>query len=230
MSQNNKTRVPGMEYDEREKVPTSSVYSRGAYQGEQSTGNGRKTIVPGMENNETLSTGGDKSVNSKPIRGFLYSISRGIVGEFWPLHQGKNTIGSTPECDIYLPEATVSENHASITIRIMEKQGNTIAALKDTESTNGTFLNGEQLDFDSNTCKNGDVIRFGLNYECLLLLIDTKESGLSVAEKFYPKDDDLAGLNADQDAPICYNDSRRSTTDTNDPVLGDDSRHTQYMR
>ena len=98
------------------------------------------------------------------------------MGEFCPLHIGKNTIGSSPKCDICLSEATVSENHASITVRVLENQEKTIASLKDTDSTNGTKINGEDVDFDANKIKNGDIIRFGTNYECLLILIDTKET------------------------------------------------------
>lgn len=182
MSQN-KTRFPGQEN------AADSPYNRDmpAFNSGDDfrKGDARATRISGVELYENT----PRSLNGKPIRGFLFSISRGVVGEFWPLRQGKNTIGSSPECDVCLSEATVSEEHASITIRILEKQGKTIASLKDTDSTNGTRINGEDVDFDANPCKNGDIIRFGSNYDCLLILIDTNEVGLKVAEKFIAIDE-----------------------------------------
>ena len=166
--------------------------------------------------------------NGKPIRGFLYSISRNIVGEYWPLHIGKNTIGSSPKCDICLNEATVSESHASITIRVLENQEKTIASLKDTDSTNGTKINGEDVDFDANKLQNGDIIRFGTHYECLLLLIDTKETGLKVAEDFIPTEGDTMDDEADS-APILYqrpdNPSARGTMAMDGSPLREDTGH-----
>jgi len=182
MSQN-KTRFPGQEN------VVNNPYDRDMFvsndYNEMKKNDSKGTRIPGMELNENV----HRVLNGKPIRGFLFSISRGVVGEFWPLRQGKNTIGSSPECDVCLPEATVSEEHASITIRILEKQGKTIASLKDTDSTNGTKINGEDVDFDANPCKNGDIIQFGSNYDCLLILIDTNEVGLKVAEKFIAIDE-----------------------------------------
>lgn len=177
MSQN-KTRFPGMENASSSPYSREMPYSNGG--GDFNRGDARATRFPGMDSGENVS----RSINGKPIRGFLFSISRGVVGEYWPLRQGKNTIGSSSNCDVFLPEATVSEEHASITIRILEKQGKTIASLKDTDSTNGTKINGDDVDFDANPCKNGDIIRFGSNYDCLLVLIDTNEVGLKVAENF----------------------------------------------
>lgn len=218
----------------------NSVYSREAYNPQERGtrpmgGRGeRPTRVPEME---SISRPKKQSNNGKPIRGFLYSISRGVVGEYWPLHQGKNTIGSSPKCDICLSEATVSEEHASLTIRILENQEKTIASLKDTDSTNGTKINGEDVDFDANKCKNGDIIRFGSSYECLLILIDTKEMGLKIAENFIPADEEIVseGEDAPQDnnEPIFYQEQTPMEQGTRGmdggPFFGGDSHHTVGM-
>lgn len=227
MSQN-KTRFPGMEQAKDSTPSRNSIYSREGYnpQGEGQPQGGKKTRFPGME--EGLERPQQQQVYGKPIRGFLYSISRNMVGEFWPLRIGKNTIGSSPKCDICLSEATVSETHASITIRVLENQEKTIASLKDTDSTNGTKINGEDVDFDANKLQNGDIIRFGTNYECLLLLIDTKETGLKVSEGFIPLEADA--FSGDEDsAPILYqrsdNLSARGTVAMDGNPLGDDNGH-----
>lgn len=227
MSQN-KTRFPGMEQAKDSTPSRNSIYSREGFnpQGESQPQGGKKTRFPGME--DGLERPQQQPVYGKPIRGFLYSISRNMVGEFWPLRIGKNTIGSSPKCDICLSEATVSETHASITIRVLENQEKTIASLKDTDSTNGTKINGEDVDFDANKLQNGDIIRFGTNYECLLLLIDTKETGLKVSEGFIPLEADAFAGDEDS-APILYqrsdNPSARGTVAMDGNPLGDDNGH-----
>lgn len=207
MSQN-KTKCPGMEGNSKS---STNVYSREGYNPQTIAKRGRSaskaTQIPGVTNEPSAEK--KMNENGKPIRGFLFSISKGVAGEYWPLRQGKNVIGKSSSCDVYLPEATVSEEHATIIIRILENQGKTIAALKDSGSTNGTKINGEEIDFDANTIKNGDVICFGSNYECGLILIDTKEMGLKIADNFVPVDEedmqDLFVEESESSAPVFYN-------------------------
>lgn len=120
----------------------------------------------------------------KPVVGFLYSISRTAVGEYWPLHIGVNTIGSSAQCDVQLCEATVSEEHAELVVRLKKKPASLIASITDAHSTNGTMINDESLGFSAQECFNGDVIVFGENYKCVLLLIDPSVYGLEVCKDF----------------------------------------------
>ncbi len=125
--------------------------------------------------------------NRKPILGFFYSLSNSGITEYWPLHLGKNIIGSNPEnCDVYLPEATVSAEHASIVIQKKKNPKEVVAYLKDEGSTNGTMLNGESVGIDLQACKLGDKIIFGDHYELLLLLLDPDKLGLGAVEDFIP--------------------------------------------
>lgn len=111
MSQN-KTVVPGMEDgNSYGNAHSNDFYSRNTNVRSASQG----TVVPGMENmNDQVHQGqgnhGDNkhSVHQtgKPVVGFLYSISRQGIGEYWPLYQGQNTIGSSPKCDVCLREGT----------------------------------------------------------------------------------------------------------------------------
>lgn len=122
----------------------------------------------------------------KPIVGFLYSISKSNVGEFWPLHIGSNTIGRSPNCDICLQEGTVSENHATLVVRVMKNPEKVIASVCDSSSTIGTMINGESLGFDQRECINGDIITIGAHYDLLFILIDAKQIGLKVCSEFIP--------------------------------------------
>lgn len=139
---------------------------------------------------------GQPKHNRKPILGFFYSLSNGGITEYWPLHLGKNIIGSNPEkCDVYLPEATVSAKHASIVIQEKKKPKEVVAYLEDEGSTNGTMLNGESVCIDRQACKLGDKIIFGDHYELLLLLLDPDKLGLSAVEGFVPIQDEGTGPN-----------------------------------
>ncbi len=192
MSQN-KTKIQGLE-------PNEQQYSGGGYAPNQSfyTPNGasssrsRGTVVPGMsrpaENSGPYTSAqqptAEKVRDGKPVVGFLYSISRTAMGEYWPLYVGRNTIGQNPSSDIVLGEATVSNDHAVLVVRMKKPSGEVIAAVKDSASTNGTLLNGESIDFETVECHNGDVITIGNNYELVVVLLDAAKMGLSVSESF----------------------------------------------
>ena len=165
-----------------------------------------KTVVPGMEDvctnlqnfdaqipnlqdkTETLrqnvSTQAIGVNNQKPVVGFLYSISKGGAGEFWPLRIGSNSVGRSSECDVCLAEATVSEQHAVLVVRLMKNPEKIIASICDARSTCGTMINGESLGFDQRECFSGDIITIGEHYELYLILIDAKQLGLSVCREF----------------------------------------------
>lgn len=184
----------------------SGFYSRR----ERPAGNGRGTYVPGMggpaQNSRNDSgyaglQGAGASVQSndpvrkfqnsgKPVVGFLYSVSRTLTGEFWPLQMGQNTIGKDPSCDIQLLEGTVSADHAVLVVRKMKNPDKVIASISDARSTNGTMLNGHSLGFSAEECFNGDIITIGDNYQLYLILVDPSSLGLHVASGFIPVEAD----------------------------------------
>ena len=177
------------------------------------------TAVPGMDAvhvTQSQGASGFSGSSSKPVVGFMYSISRQGVGEYWPLHVGANTIGSTPNCDICLREATVSAEHAVLVVRKMKNPEKTIASISDARSTNGTMVNGESLGFSAVECVNGDVITVGESYELVLLLIDAKALGLKVADNFIPLDEQVF-----VDEP--HFDDRRAGTNPGEPPRFDGS-------
>ncbi len=179
----------------------------------------RGTVVPGMGEAPYTPSGNvaeaapsqtrqQRPIRSgKPIVGFLYSISRTPVGEYWPIQMGKNTIGQSGSSDIVLAEGTVSNNHAVIITR--QGKNGIIAAIKDTESTNGTMLNGEMIDFEAEECHNGDVITIGNNYKLLFLLIDAAASGLSTSKEFIPTNEPEPEEEIEDNMPPSFSD--RST-------------------
>lgn len=164
----------------------NDFYSRGIFQSGKSQG----TVVPGMGSAagkqnaiRQHNTVGQKS-NEAPVIGFLYSISRQGIGEYWPVHVGRNTIGRNSDNDVMLAEYTVSGLHASLSARKMKNNGKVIALIRDEGSKTGILVNGEELGYEGHECFNGDIITIGCNYTLLLILINAEEVGLSVSEHF----------------------------------------------
>lgn len=150
---------------------------------------GSETYIPGMNDYTPGSVPAPAVTNPKakpntPVVGFLYSISRKGIGEYWPLHLGTNTIGRAEDNDICLKEMSVSSKHATLSIKQMKSTHKLIASIRDTGSKTGMYLNDEELDYENHTCKANDIITVGANYKLLLILIDAEEYGLSVSEEF----------------------------------------------
>ena len=174
-----------MKQDETFVKGGNNPYARS--KGGQRTGN--ETYIPGMNDYTPGSAPAPAAANPKakpntPVVGFLYSISRKGIGEYWPLHLGTNTIGRSEDNDICLKEMSVSSKHATLSIKQMKSTHKLIASIRDTGSKTGMYLNDEELDYENHTCKANDIITVGANYKLLLILIDAEEYGLSVSEEF----------------------------------------------
>lgn len=204
--------------------------------------NQNETIVPGrnyVQNNEMLSDYGvtaaqqsAKSVKNDgedktPVVGFLYSISRQGIGEYWPIKLGRNTIGRSASCDIQLAEASVSDLHASLSVKIMKSTGRLVASIRDEGSKTGLFLNDEELDYNNYSCKNLDVIVVGANYRILIILVDAPEYGLSAAENFVSTENTTKQAKSTDNAPGVSEDpfARPSHINVNETI--DIERHGQ---
>lgn len=125
-------------------------------------------------------------LQNRPLVGVLYSISGGIEGELFPVYVGRNTIGSDLSCDICLRETSVSAQHGILLARKQTNvQGNEYinVILSDTNSSYGTCVNGERLNFEKIICTDGDVISIGQNYVLVLSLFNALDK-LTVAYGF----------------------------------------------
>jgi hypothetical protein len=99
---------------------------------------------------------------SRVLAGFLVSFEGDILGQWWPLYQGKNWIGrqgSMSGLDVELAHPTTSSRHA--VIHASARPGRLI--MEDQGSTNGTFVNEAQLGRGNrHELSDGDSVRFGL--------------------------------------------------------------------
>jgi len=97
--------------------------------------------------------------NRRALAGFLVSYQDDEFGKFWPLWQGKNSIGRADtgqRVDIEVAHGTTSTHHAAIECDPQR------FVLSDLGSTNGTFHNEEAIGFQGKReLRDGDKIRFG---------------------------------------------------------------------
>lgn len=179
MSQD-RTVVPGMEGTDYQNNYDEGIYTRKPYTG---------TVVPGMmdtaQSAERKPQAANPNPSGVPVVGFLYSISRQGVGEYWPVQVGRNDIGRDATNQIVLLEQTVSGYHASLLVQKKRNTGEVVAVIRDESGKNGVIVNGEEVDLRYGCeVKNGDIITIGYNYTFILILINAEAVGLSVAENF----------------------------------------------
>lgn len=105
---------------------------------------------------------------SRPrIVGWMISYDHNATGQEYALRAGKTSVGSGRDNNVSLFfDRKVSERHATL----LWRDGK--CAVKDETSSNGTFVNGEDVGIGE-TCslKNGDTVRFG-NSTFLVFLVD----------------------------------------------------------
>src|SRR5579864_8595555 len=84
----------------------------------------------------------------------LVLLSAGMTGRAYDLKVDKTTIGRVEDNAFQIPEPSVSSHHCEILLR-----GNDVI-VKDLNSTNGTFINGEKVS-DESPLKPGQILRLG---------------------------------------------------------------------
>jgi two-component system, cell cycle response regulator len=84
----------------------------------------------------------------------LIVVQGELLGKVFRLREGRNTMGRHPKSDICLQQRAVSAEHAYL-IRNGKK-----IHLVDNKSTNGTFVNGQQVKGEV-TLKSGDQVKVG---------------------------------------------------------------------
>lgn len=88
---------------------------------------------------QTIITSISKMAEKKPKRGYLFFLAGPLLGKLFPLESGVTVIGRSPDVDIVINDTRVSREHLQICV-----QSESIT-IKDLGSTNGTFVNGEEV-------------------------------------------------------------------------------------
>jgi pSer/pThr/pTyr-binding forkhead associated (FHA) protein len=84
----------------------------------------------------------------------LVILSEGLTGKSHELKVEKTTIGRVEDNTFQIQEASVSSHHCEIILRGAD------VVVHDLNSTNGTFVNGQQVTGEA-VLKPGQIVRFG---------------------------------------------------------------------
>jgi hypothetical protein len=98
----------------------------------------------------------------RTLAGFLVSYETVPLGQYWPIHQGRNVVGrlgAAPALDVEISHPTTSSRHAVLTASA--RPGRVV--IEDIGSTNGTFVNEAPVPAGQpRELNDGDRVRFGL--------------------------------------------------------------------
>ena len=192
MSQN-KTIVPGVDYEnlgntELDDSLYGSLYSRSEVSDNRTyipdvskpLGGLGQEIMPQREPSlGQVKENRQVSLQNRVVVGVLFSISRGLLGEIFPLYLGRNVIGQTANCDICLREKSVSSEHAILYIR---KEGNPAQlnmTITDYNSTYGTTVNEMDARYETLPINENDVLTIGKHYQFLVKVFDVENARLT---------------------------------------------------
>jgi FHA domain len=98
----------------------------------------------------------------RTLVGFLVSYENVEIGQYWPIHQGRNVLGrqgAATGLDVEISHPTTSSLHAVLLAAAQPGR----VVVEDTNSTNGTFVNDNILAPGQRwELRDGDRVRFGL--------------------------------------------------------------------
>src|SRR5437867_1375004 len=101
----------------------------------------------------------------------LVLLSEGLTGRSFERKVEKTTVGRVEDNAFQIPETSVSSHHAEILLR-----GNDVV-IKDLNSTNGTFINGEKV--AEAVLKPGQILRLGM----IEMRLETGDSPATTSKK-----------------------------------------------
>lgn len=111
---------------------------------------GKKTVIIGATQEKGTK---EETKQSRKIVGWLITFTWRAEGDDYRLYEGRNLITGSGQGDIVIPDTAVSSPHCMILFRSGKLR------IKDELSTNGTFINGNEI--EETELKDGDIIRIG---------------------------------------------------------------------
>ena len=93
-----------------------------------------------------------KTIEQRKLGGFLITFSDNPAGEYFEIREGRHTIGTSSNCDICITfDSGISDEHALLLFRRNKM------FFRDNMSTNGSFVNGEEVFQDIEVFHNDEI-------------------------------------------------------------------------
>lgn len=150
---NGKTQImPGAgDFGGETTIQNSDAFTKEDIPSPQTFANKTMILGEGAEND----IGSGEIRNSRKLVGWLVSYSFSEMGVDFKLYEGRNIIGRDLDCQISLDDNTVSAKHAVLLFRAGRY------SITDQQSTQGTFVNGEDIELAPRYLNDGDIIKVG---------------------------------------------------------------------
>lgn len=131
-------------------------------------------------------------LEERVVAGVLFSISKGILGEIFPLYLGDNLIGNTEDCDVRLFEKSISPKHLLLNIKKIGDPIQYKVTITDLNSMFGTMVNETDARYESLSISENDILTVGLHYKFIIKLFEVEKANLLEEEGFESLQEDLA--------------------------------------
>lgn len=195
MSQN-KTIIPDFEFDKPGHMYSDLNSNADFYRPSGTLTN--STVIAGMNSepqNDTYPANPQPIDNGSPninviqlqqrvIIGVMFSVSKGLLGEIFPIYLGRNVIGCSKSCDIRLMEKTVSEEHAVLYARSDGYPDECQLTITDYGSSHGTMINQRDCRYETSTVIDNDILTIGRHYKLMIKLFDISNARLFEDNEF----------------------------------------------
>ncbi len=109
---------------------------------------------------------------------YLVLMTEGQAGARFSLETPSLSIGRSPKCDIYLEDPSVSFEHANLVVNKAQQGDSTEFSIKDSNSTNGTYVNNEKV--EQAVLQHNDSIVIGLS---TFKFVDEAQSALEATQQ-----------------------------------------------
>lgn len=160
---NSRTYIAGSPIDAAPAAPESN----------EGSGSSSSNAAPGAEGNSR-----SLNMQERVVVGVLFSISKDLLGEIFPIYLGRNVIGSDPSSEICLRESTVSAEHAVLFVRRDGYPDECVMSLTDYGSAHGTVVNNRDCRYETLSVKENDVLTIGKHYRFIVKTFETGKAGL----------------------------------------------------
>lgn len=134
---------------------TYSQFARTVVEGQQESTHGQHKASANKTQffDDEDQAGEPKKRDYRKLVGWLVSYTIDEAGADFKLYEGRNIIGRDGDCQIVIPDGGVTGKHAVILYR------NGRYSITDQQSSNGTYVNGEDIELEPRYINDGDVIR-----------------------------------------------------------------------